>query len=104
MSTSIGKKIRAIRESEELTREDFFDLTGIPTGTQKYYETGRVESVGSEILTKITNHPLFEKYTLWLMNDKTNELAGQISPPLSPDGYVNTSHSQKLRKTGTRHD
>lgn len=102
MSMSIGKKIRDIREAEGLTRQQFFELTGIPTGTQKYYETGRVESIGSDVLMKITNHPRFEKYMMWLMShdNKTSEAAGQISPALSPDGQGNTSDHQKGRKAG----
>lgn len=51
-SSGVGEKIRAIRDAEGLTRQQFFELTGIPAGTQKYYETGRVESIGSDILLK----------------------------------------------------
>jgi len=102
MSTNIGKKIRAVREAEGLTRIQFFELTGIPAGTQKYYETGRVESIGSDVLLKIINHPRFEKYMMWLMSNtnKTSEAAGQISPTLSPDGHDNTSDHQKGQKAG----
>lgn len=99
----IGEKIRSIREAEGLTREEFSALIDVPIGTLRRYETGRIENVGSDTLVKIVNHPRFFKYMHWLMTDKTNEAAGQISPSLSPDGQVNTSHSQTLRKTGTRH-
>ncbi|EOV0286657.1 helix-turn-helix domain-containing protein [Salmonella enterica] len=98
----IGEKIRSIREAEGLTREEFSTLIDVPTGTLRRYETGRIENVGSDTLVKIVNHPRFFKYMNWLMTGKTNEAAGQISPSLSPDGQVNTSHSQTLRKTGTR--
>jgi transcriptional regulator with XRE-family HTH domain len=74
-----------------LTRQQFFELTGIPAGTQKYYETGRVESIGSDILLKITQHSRFAKYTLWLMTDKTAPQAGQIAPALSHWARVNGS-------------
>lgn len=100
MSTSIGKKVRAIRDAERLTREQFADLTGIPAGTQKYYETGRVDSIGSDTLLKITLHPRFSKYTLWLMSDVTNESAGQIAPPLSPDGQDSTQSLLKASNAG----
>lgn len=83
MSNSIGKKIRIIRESERLTREQFSDLTGIPASAQKFYETDRVSSVGSDTLLKITSNPQLLKYTLWLMSDLVNENAGQISPELA---------------------
>ncbi|WP_049615137.1 helix-turn-helix domain-containing protein [Yersinia pekkanenii] len=99
---SIGKKIRDIREAEGLTRQQFFELTGIPTGTQKYYETGRIESIGSDVLMKITNHPRFEKYMMWLMSNdnKTSEAAGQISPALSPNGRDDTPDHQTGQKVG----
>ena len=100
MSMSIGEKIRAVREAEGLTRVQFFELTGIPSGTQKYYETGRVESIGSDILLKITQHPRLEKYMMWLMSDKTSEAAGQISPALSPDGQNDISSPQSNQKVG----
>jgi transcriptional regulator with XRE-family HTH domain len=33
-SSGVGEKIRAIRDAEGLTRQQFFELTGIPAGTQ----------------------------------------------------------------------
>ncbi|MES4611022.1 MAG: helix-turn-helix domain-containing protein [Ewingella sp.] len=99
MSTSLGKKIRDVREAEGLSRQEFAELTGVAEGAQKFYETDR-RAVGSEMLLKITQHPRFEKYTLWLMTDKTMESAGQISPALSPDGQNNTSSRQNDQKVG----
>lgn len=100
MSTSIGKKIREVRESEGLTRTQFFELTGIPETTQKEYELGRRENIGIDTVMKITNHPMFKKYTTWLMNGETNEAAGQISPALSPNGCESTSKPQGTKKVG----
>ncbi|WP_338511354.1 helix-turn-helix transcriptional regulator [Erwinia aphidicola] len=100
MSTSLGKKIRELRDSEGLTREEFSNLTGVAAATLKQYESGRRESISSEILLKITQHPRFQKYALWLMTDTTSEAAGQVSPALSPDGQNSTSNSQKGQKVG----
>lgn len=100
MSTLLGKKIRSIRDSEGLTREEFASLTGIAATTIKQYEMGRWKSIGSEILMKITKHPRFQKYALWLMTDTTSEAAGQISPALSPDGQEVTSSHPKVQKVG----
>ncbi|MGF2654105.1 transcriptional regulator [Serratia marcescens] len=86
LSISIGKKIYLIRKSEDLTRQQFFELTGIPMNTQRYYETGRQEGVGSEILLKITKHPRLKKYALWLTTDETFPAGGQVAPALSLDG------------------
>ncbi|EJY1544056.1 helix-turn-helix transcriptional regulator [Salmonella enterica] len=102
MSIEISNKLKAIRDSEGLSQAKFADLIGIAVGTVKQYETG-VRGVGTEVLLKVTKHPQFKKYTMWLMGDETNELAGQISPSLSPDGQERTSPSQTSRKTGTRH-
>lgn len=100
-SSGMGEKIRVIRDAEGLTRQQFFELTGIPAGTQKYYETGRVESIGSDILLKITQHPHFAKYTLWLMTGNTAPEAGQVAPALSLDGPEAAATSRRsARKTG----
>ncbi|MDQ9126903.1 helix-turn-helix transcriptional regulator [Serratia fonticola] len=99
MSTSLGKKIRDIREAEGLSRSQFTELTGVPEGAQKFYETDR-RALGSDTLLKITQHPRFEKYALWLMTDKTSEAAGQISPVLSPDGQDGISNHQNGKKAG----
>ncbi|MBM7341656.1 helix-turn-helix domain-containing protein [Pantoea coffeiphila] len=100
MSTSLGKKIREIRDCEGLTREEFSALTGVAAATLKQYESGRRENISSEILLKITQHAQFQKYTLWLMTDQTSEAAGQIAPALSPDGQNITSNPQKGQKAG----
>ncbi|ELC8119210.1 helix-turn-helix transcriptional regulator [Escherichia coli] len=101
LSSSIGEKIRLIRDAEGLSRSQFFDLTGVAVSTQKQYETGRREGVGSEILLKITTHPRFQKYALWLMTDTTAPESGQIAPALSPDGREDAVTSRRsVRKTG----
>ncbi|EAQ6104374.1 XRE family transcriptional regulator [Salmonella enterica subsp. diarizonae] len=102
MSTSIGKKIREIRETEGLTRKQFFELTGIPETAQKNYERGVTEKIGIDTVMKITNHPRFKKYTLWLMSedDEAYSEAEQISPALSPNGQNSTSSRPKRKKAG----
>ena len=97
---SIGKKLREIREAEGLTREELSEITGVPVPTMKRYETGRIAYVGSDTLTKYTQHPRFSKYSLWLMSDLVAPESGQISPALSPDGSNNTSDHQKDQKVG----
>lgn len=100
MAISIGEKIRAIRDFEGLTRKQFFELTGVPETAQKSYETGRRENIGIDTVMKITSHSRFKKYTTWLLNGETNEAAGQISPPLSPDGQASTSSHRNEMKAG----
>lgn len=100
MSSDLGEKLRLVREAEGLTRDEFEQITGVPAGNTKRYETGRIKSIGSEFLIKITQHPRFTKYTLWLMTDQIAPESGQISPALSPDGQNNTSNSQEGKKVG----
>lgn len=97
---NLGEKIRAIREAEGLTREEFGSRLDVPVGTLRRYETGRIENIGSDVLIKIVNHPEFHKYMNWLMINKTDEAAGQIAPSLSPGGRENTSSSRNTKKAG----
>lgn len=97
---SVGEKIRAIRESEGLTRDEFGAVLDIPIGTLKRYETNRIGSIGGDVLMKITQHVKFKKYTMWLMTGDVAPEVGQISPVLSPNGYPSSSSDQKGKKVG----
>lgn len=97
---NLGEKIRAIREAEGLTREEFGSRLDVPVGTLRRYETGRIENIGSDFLIKIVNHPDFHKYMNWLMINATDEATGQIAPALSPDGQNSTSSRRGEKKVG----
>ncbi|WP_315903399.1 helix-turn-helix domain-containing protein [Photorhabdus kleinii] len=100
LSSSYAKKLKLIRKAEGLTQVAFAKELGVGLSTVKNYETGRREA-GLSIIDKITNHPRFEKYTMWLMSNKTLEMAGQISPALSPDGRDDdTYNSRSGQKVG----
>lgn len=98
-ASRLGDKIRLIREAEGLNRKELSELLGISYGTLNNYETKGIQLTESSIV-KFTNHPRFEKYTLWLLTGKTNESIGQISPSLSPDGADSTTLPQSEKKTG----
>ncbi|MGV8925732.1 MAG: helix-turn-helix domain-containing protein [Ewingella sp.] len=100
VSTSVGEKIREIREAEGLTREEFGGILDIPIGTLKRYETNRIGSVGGDVLLKITSNNRFKKYTMWLMTGEIVPEMGQISPALSHDGQENTINPQNDHKVG----
>lgn len=101
MSSDYGEKLKQIRKAEGLTQPAFAKELGLGLSTVKNYETGQ-KNAGLSIVDKVTNHPRFEKYTMWLMTNtnKTSEAAGQISPSLSPDGHDDTSDHQKGQKVG----
>lgn len=99
MSIDYAKKLREIRKAEGITQKVFSELTGLAIGTIKSYEAGH-QSARSEIVERVINVPKFEKYTLWLMTDKTAPSVGQIAPSLSPDGQENKSSSRSTPKIG----
>ena len=78
----IVARIRAIREAEGLSQDAFAREIGMNYGSLRQYETGRRSSIGSEQLAKITTHPRFEKYALWLVTGKVAPESGQISPEI----------------------
>lgn len=74
------EKLREIRRAEGLTQVQLCEATGINLSTWKSYELQRRKEVSSLELLKITMHPQFKKYTLWLMCDDTALECGQVSP------------------------
>lgn len=84
-SSARGKKLKAIREAEGMTQKQFSELTGIPFGTIRNYETGQYD-VGLKVIDLVLGVESLEKYMFWLMNGKTKPEIGQISPALSLDG------------------
>ncbi|MCU7215129.1 MULTISPECIES: helix-turn-helix domain-containing protein [Pseudomonas] len=76
----LGQKLKEIRLTERLTQSEICEVTGIKLGTWKGYEYGARKEVSSGELLKITTHPRFMKYALWLVTDQTAPDCGQISP------------------------
>ncbi|MGS3390752.1 helix-turn-helix domain-containing protein [Citrobacter cronae] len=99
MSRNYAEKLRQIRKAEGLTQKKFSELTGVALGTIKKYETGH-QPARAEVLESVIEVNMFEKYTLWLMTDKTAPVAGQIAPPLSPDGQDDKKSSHSTREVG----
>ncbi|CNI36199.1 helix-turn-helix domain-containing protein [Yersinia rohdei] len=99
MSSDLGEKVKAIRKAEQLSQVQFCETTGISISTVKKYETGLLEPGGGTLM-KITTHPQFKKYTMWLMTGDVAPEIGQISPDLSPNGPESTSANQKGQKVG----
>jgi len=95
----MGEKVKAIRAAEKITQINFCEITGIPLSSLKNYEGGHSEPSLTNMLM-ITSKPRFEKYTLWLMTDKTAPEAGQISPVVAHSGQDETTSSHSGRKTG----
>ncbi|WP_262261612.1 helix-turn-helix domain-containing protein [Serratia proteamaculans] len=99
LSRDYAKKLRQIRKAEGLTQKAFAELVGVGLGTVKSYETGH-QSARSEIAERVISVRRFQKYTLWLTIDQTAPAAGQIAPPLSPDGHDETKLHQSDQNVG----
>lgn len=98
-SSGIGQKIRLIRKSEMMTRQQFAEASGIPLGTLDHYEGGR--SIPSmEVAQRILMIPQLTKYTLWLMTGQIAPESGQIAPALAHAGQDKTDCSASGQKTG----
>ncbi|ERS91941.1 helix-turn-helix domain-containing protein [Halomonas sp. PBN3] len=93
-SSSFGEKIRLIREAEEMGRQEFSDVTGIPKNTLIRLEQGKNEP-SAKVLSQVCRS--FERYTTWLMTDQVNEIAGQVSPEME-------RARKELKPTGTDTD
>lgn len=76
----LGQKLKEVRLTERLTQSEMSEVTGIKLGTWKGYEYGARKEVSSVELLKITMHPRFKKYALWLVTNETAPECGQISP------------------------
>ncbi|BBT15134.1 hypothetical protein WP8S17C03_11830 [Metapseudomonas otitidis] len=76
----LGEKLRLIRAREQLTQGQMAELVGLSVDTLKNYELARRREISALALLKVTTHPLFTKYTLWLMADQVAPEAGQVSP------------------------
>lgn len=76
----LGSKLKEVRLTERLTQSEICEIAGINVATWKGYEYGRSKTVSSAELLKITMHPRFKKYALWLVTDEVAPEAGQISP------------------------
>lgn len=84
MSNTLESKLKIIRQAEGMTQKTMSELTGVPLGTIKNYESGH-SAVGIHVLQTILATRKLQKYTLWLMTGNAAPAAGQIAPPVVPE-------------------
>ncbi|WGL94100.1 helix-turn-helix domain-containing protein [Arsenophonus nasoniae] len=96
---NMGQKIKFIRKAENLTQSAFCKLLKMPLNSLKKYEAQH-SNPNLNAIMKIAQHPKFEKYALWLINDNTAPESGQISPDLSHYGQEETALNPLKKKTG----
>ncbi|EBP4585719.1 helix-turn-helix transcriptional regulator [Salmonella enterica] len=98
LSIDYSQKLKKIRIAEHFTQQEFSELTSVSYGFIKQYESGH-KPARADIAVRVLQIPLFEKYTMWLLHDKTFPQAGQIAPALSLDGAEEQVDAQD--STGT---
>ncbi|ECK8241757.1 transcriptional regulator [Salmonella enterica subsp. enterica] len=79
-----GKKIREIKEAEQLTDREMAGLLGIDPGDLQDCEDGRLISLA--IINRLTHSERCMKYALWLMTDRILPATGQVSPGIARYG------------------
>ncbi|WP_186809358.1 helix-turn-helix domain-containing protein [Aliivibrio fischeri] len=82
---TIQKRLKALIKEERYSQKTFAEMIGIPLRSLENYISGR-QDPGSAVMVKITNHPEFKKYTLWLMTGDSEQ------------GFIQTSPSKATQK------
>lgn len=70
-----------------------FASNGVSVGTIGNYESG-YKPARIEVVEKVIQVERFEKYTMWILHDKTFPAAGQVAPALSLDGSIQSEDDQ----------
>ncbi|MEC4728148.1 helix-turn-helix domain-containing protein [Shewanella sp. D64] len=74
--------LKCVLKEEKLSQRQFADLIDIPLRSLEAYLSGEREPKQSFSM-KISSHPQFKKYTLWLMTGTTAPESGQVCPAFS---------------------
>lgn len=85
----ITERIKAVRIAEGFSQEQLCKEVDWLVGSLRNWEQGRSKSIASDQLEKLTTHPRFQKYALWIVTGTTAPEAGQISP--ETEGERNTA-------------
>lgn len=81
---SFRNRLFLIMKAEKIQGHDFADLCEVPPILINKLYRRVINVLPDHDVLKITHHPRFNKYTLWLMIGKTAPASGQIDPALFP--------------------
>lgn len=81
---NLRNRLILIIKAENLTINNFSKICKIPLKTMFKLKNRIIDTLPDNELIKITNNPRFNKYTLWMMLNKTATSSGQIDPALFP--------------------
>lgn len=91
---SIGEKLKLIRESEMIgSRAKAAELLNIPKNALWRYESNEAIPKG-DVMLKIFSNPIYEKYALWFLTNKTNIDSEQAKPVLL-EQYIQSKEKGK---------
>jgi len=76
---TVVERLKAIRAREGISQVALCGDVGLSISTYKKYEAGITE-MGLAPFLKISNHPRFKKYALWLATGESAPDCGQVSP------------------------
>ncbi|HAO0321291.1 TPA: helix-turn-helix transcriptional regulator [Escherichia coli] len=99
MEIKQSEKLKLIRESERLKKEEIASLTGIHYVTYVGYENGN-SAIPLESARKFLKISKFRKYRDWFLFDETDPSAGQIAPALAHCGQGNEISYPTGKETG----
>ncbi len=79
---SFSKRLKSIIKEERFTQAKFADDMGVSrSAVEKYLSGENQPSAG--LLMNISAHPIFRKYTIWLLSGTADPIAEQICPAFS---------------------
>ena len=91
----LNEKIKLLRKAEGLSQREFGTLAGISQSVVGHFESGKQKSLGSEHLLKITSHPRFNKYTMWLLTENPPAFVESDAVNKETAEYVTTETEQQ---------
>lgn len=77
---SLPAKLNAVRVKEGLSLTDMATVLDFKLSDYKLAELERNPELSAAVLLRVTGHPRFKKYSLWLMTGEIALEAGQVSP------------------------
>ncbi|GEK13196.1 helix-turn-helix domain-containing protein [Aliivibrio fischeri] len=76
---SLQKRLKSIMKEERYSQRSFAEAIGIPLRSLEDFLSERRVPRAAFVM-KITNHPQFKKYTLWLMTGEVVPNSSQVCP------------------------
>lgn len=77
---NMAARLKAVRAREGVTQAELSSDVGLPLSTLKKYEANLRLEISLVSLQKITSHPRYRKYALWLLTGETTSAVEQVSP------------------------